>query len=731
MLGLDPSPESSPAEVVSAVDQPALQVLQLDMCFHRLILWQSSAQPAARSSPACRGFLSPGVSTTATDARVSCWVLSALEGNTTPRPAPAGPSEALSSPPHLSLLQWGRRQFVNFDSPRLTATQCVEGMATGLYEELFTAIVSLINRALSTQQLTLASVAVVDTPGLRNPRHAGEEPEVVSAVDQPALQVRAADGVPRGLLWLLDEELVTPGSTENAALERVCQYYSNTVRQCEQPLQCEVSHMLGLDPVRYDLTGWFGLIQNNPSSLNAVTLLQNSTALFSPRSLVPPLCQGLGGFEGSSQRSLQRSGTIRKTFSGGMAAVRRHSAAIAVKLQACVKAQTDAGGLDMRALRAQLQSTQILSALQLYRTGYPEHMLLGDFRCRFQALSPVIVKRYASVFVAHDERKAVEELRQFVNFDSAQAASSVLGSEGDDLHTAVFKHHLRQLLQRATGGSRDRFPATDTENVVVTEVLVVVEVMVVVMLEVLMVVVMGVLVVVMEVLVVVMEVLVVVVMEVLVVVVIEVLVVVVMEVLVVVVMEVLVVVVMEALVVVVIEVLVVVIEVLVVVVMEVLVVVVIEVLVVVVIEVLVVVIEVLVVVVMEVLVVVIEVLVVVVMEVLVVVVMEVLVVLVVVVVVMPARTCQIAFCSAAEMPSVSMATTNLLKATDARCFSSTCGQDDRLLCVSGGLAGPAAAHRAYTLVPRVPTMDTYILFTRAARAGGASHTHSPRRDLGV
>lgn len=30
--------------------------------------------------------------------------------------------------------------------PRLTAAQCVEGMAAGLYEELFTAIVSLINR---------------------------------------------------------------------------------------------------------------------------------------------------------------------------------------------------------------------------------------------------------------------------------------------------------------------------------------------------------------------------------------------------------------------------------------------------------------------------------------------------------------------------------------------------------------------------------------------------------
>lgn len=46
--------------------------------------------------------------------------------------------------------------------------------------------------------------------------------------------------------------------------------------------------------------------------------------------------------------------------------------------------------------------------------------------------------------------------RQFGSFDSAQKASSVLGCEGEELHTAVFKHHLRQLLQRATtGGSRE------------------------------------------------------------------------------------------------------------------------------------------------------------------------------------------------------------------------------------------------------------------------------------
>ncbi|KAM4634781.1 unconventional myosin-XVIIIb [Polymixia lowei] len=404
------------------------------------------------------------------------------------------------------------------DGPRLTATQCVDGMAAGLYEELFTAIVSLINRALSSRQLTLASVMVMDTPGFRNPRHTGEEraaswselchnylqerlldhyhthtfthtlgryaqekvpvqfecpesspAEVVSAIDQPALQVRAADGDPRGLLWVLDEEMVTPGSNENNALERVCQYYSNTVRQCEQPLQCEVNHVMGLDPVRYDLTGWFGLIQNNPSALNAISLLQNSTVgavktLFTTKSSVPPLCRGLGGLEGYSQRSLQRSGIIRKTFTGGMAAVRRHSHCIAVKLQAdtllnlirrarpvflqCVNAKTDSGGFNVPALRVQLHSTQILPALQLYRTGYPEHMPLSDFRCRFQALSPPIIKRYGSVFVTHDERKAVEELLVELDLDKK---SIVLGASRVFMKRGVLRSLEQQRDQLVSG----------------------------------------------------------------------------------------------------------------------------------------------------------------------------------------------------------------------------------------------------------------------------------------
>ncbi|KAM9841620.1 unconventional myosin-XVIIIb [Aulostomus maculatus] len=404
------------------------------------------------------------------------------------------------------------------EGPRLTASQCVDGMAAGLYEELFTTIVSLINRALSSQQLTLASVMVVDTPGLRNPRHAAEErggswselchnylqerlleyhhthtfrhslerysqekvavefecpesspAEVVRALDQPPPQVRAADTDPRGLLWLLDEEMVTPGSSENSALERLCQYYINTVRQCEQPLQCEVNHLMGGDPVRYDLTGWFGLVQNNQSALNAVCLLQNSSiapvkALFSAGISLPPLCQGLGGLEGSSQRSLQRNCIIRKTLSGGMAAIRRHSQCIAVKLQAdalvnlirrarpvflqCVSAKMDNGSFNIPALRVQLHSTQILSVLQLYRTGYPEHMTLSDFRCHFQALSPPIMKRYASMFVSHDEKKAVEELLVELDLDKKSIA---VGASRVFMRRGVLRYLEQQRDQQVTG----------------------------------------------------------------------------------------------------------------------------------------------------------------------------------------------------------------------------------------------------------------------------------------
>uniref|UniRef100_A0A8C6MID4 Myosin motor domain-containing protein n=1 Tax=Nothobranchius furzeri TaxID=105023 RepID=A0A8C6MID4_NOTFU len=375
------------------------------------------------------------------------------------------------------------------EGPRLTAAQCVSGMAAGLYEELFTAIVSLINRALSCEQLALASVTVVDTPGLRNPRHSAEERGASwSELCHNYLQERLLEHYhSHTFTHTLERYAQVPTHTlahrcsESARCTTFHRHQGNThprdavymcvsaVRQCEQPLQCEVNHLMGHDPVRYDLTGWFGLIQNNPSAVNATALLQNSTiaavkSMFTPKISLPPLCRGLGGLEGGSQRALQRNSTIRKTFSGGMAAIRRHSPCIAVKLQAdalinlirrtrpvflqCLSSKADNGSFDVPAVRAQLQSTHILAALQLYRTGYPEHMTLSDFRCHFQALCPPIMKRYASMFVSHDERKAVEELLVELDVDKK---SIILGSSRVFMKRGVLLSLEQQRDQQVTG----------------------------------------------------------------------------------------------------------------------------------------------------------------------------------------------------------------------------------------------------------------------------------------
>ncbi|XP_041084913.1 unconventional myosin-XVIIIb-like isoform X2 [Polyodon spathula] len=440
------------------------------------------------------------------------------------------------------------------ESPKLSGAECVEGMAVGLYEELFTMVVSLINRSVSSKQLSLASIMVVDTPGFLNPRHGNkeragtfeelchnyvherlqafyhegtfstplqryrqenvpvqfEEPEsspakVVSVIDQTSLQVKgpvAGQGdEPRGLLWVLDEEVLTPGSSEAVVLERLCNYYQrqpsddetpSAVRQCEQPLQCEISHQLGRDPVRYDLSGWFSRAKPNLSALNAGQILQESSlpmvrSLFAPRSKVMPVCRSVGGLEGSSQQVMQRTGCVRKTFSSGLASVRRRSPCALVKLQAdalinlikrsrtlylhCLLPRLELDGVDWKGppvlevavMRTQLHTVQLLQAVQLYRTGYPDHMALSDFRHRFQALAPPIMKKYGSVFMRTDERKAVQELLTELDLDKKSFAvglSQVFLKHGVlsslELQREKLVTHILVLLQAASRGHLSR-----------------------------------------------------------------------------------------------------------------------------------------------------------------------------------------------------------------------------------------------------------------------------------
>ncbi|NXG74536.1 MY18B protein, partial [Baryphthengus martii] len=402
--------------------------------------------------------------------------------------------------------------------PKMTGVECVEGMASGLYEELFAAVVSLINRSFSSQHLSMASIAVVDTPGFHNPRHQQSEraatfeelcrnyvqerlqalfyektfvleaeryreenvevsfdlPErsplaTLSVIDLSSSQ-QVLPGSPgadrRGLLGILDQEVLIPGSGDDTAFDRLCSYFSKkgpdqegdgVLRRCEQGLHFEISHRLGTDPVRYNLAGWVSKAKFNLSAQNAIQVLQRSKVaavkeLMSPRSRAPLPCRAVAGLEGRSQAVLHRNACVRKTFASSFAAVKKRSVCAQLKLQAdaltnllrrsqlhfvhCLLPGAGLEGpipppptppdaapqLDVPTLRAQLEGSQLLDALRLHRIGYADRLLLTQFRRRFQVLAPDVMKKHTSAYEGPNESKAIEELFQALDLEKRSVA---------------------------------------------------------------------------------------------------------------------------------------------------------------------------------------------------------------------------------------------------------------------------------------------------------------------
>ncbi|XP_063029021.1 unconventional myosin-XVIIIb [Melospiza melodia melodia] len=402
---------------------------------------------------------------------------------------------------------------------KMTGVECVEGMASGLYEELFAAVVSLINRSFSSQHLSMGSISIVDTPGFQSPRQQRREraatfeelchnyvqerlqglfyektflreieryreenvevsfdlPErsplaTLSIIDlscsQPQVLKGSTGDACRGLLWILDEEVLVPGSGDGTAFERLCSYFATKashqdgeghLRRCEQMLHFEICHQLGTAPVRYDLTGWVSKAKFNLSAQNAIQVLQNSMVsavreLVRARAEAPLCCPALAGLEGRSQANLHRNACLRKTFSSSLAAVRKRSVCAQIKLQAdaltnllrrsqlhfvhCLlpgvggegpvprpPAPPDAAPqLDVVALRTQLEGTQLLDALRLHRVGYSDRLLLTQFRRRFQVLAPEVMKKHNSAYEVPDESKAIEELFQALDLEKKSVA---------------------------------------------------------------------------------------------------------------------------------------------------------------------------------------------------------------------------------------------------------------------------------------------------------------------
>ncbi|NWU07168.1 MY18A protein, partial [Cephalopterus ornatus] len=416
--------------------------------------------------------------------------------------------------------------------PKLTALECLEGMASGLYSELFTLLISLLNRALKSSQHSVCSVTVVDTPGAQNPELAGQsrgatfeelchnyaqerlqllfhqrtfarelerykeenieltladaEPGSsgsVAAVDQSSHQalVRslARTDEARGLLWLLEEEALQPGGNEDTLLERLFSYYGpqeggkkghNPLLPSDKPRHFLLGHSSGTNWVEYDATGWLNYVKHNPASQNASVLLQESqkkviSSLFAGRGGSALVLSGsVAGLEGGSQLALRRATSMRKTFTTGMAAVKKKSLCIQIKLQVdalidsikksklhfvhCFLPKAVGGGgdpqalpcrrvsgselelpaehceaglmqLDVPLLRAQLRGSRLLDALRMYRQGYPDHMVFAEFRRRFDVLAPHLTKKHGRNYIVVDEKRAVEELLESLDLEKS------------------------------------------------------------------------------------------------------------------------------------------------------------------------------------------------------------------------------------------------------------------------------------------------------------------------
>ncbi|CAG02999.1 unnamed protein product [Tetraodon nigroviridis] len=190
---------------------------------------------------------------------------------------------------------------------KAAALECLEAFASALYSEIFTVLISLINRYDQCERMR-----------------------------------------PGGLLWLMEEEGLQPGGSEETLLRRLFSYYGPAEDQSkgqtfllksEKANHFLLGHSYGTDWVEYNVSGWLNYARLNPASSNATSLLLDSqkkiiSSLFMSRAGGTNALSGsIAGLEGISQLSLRRATSMRKTFSTGMAAVRKKSLCIQIKLQ--------------------------------------------------------------------------------------------------------------------------------------------------------------------------------------------------------------------------------------------------------------------------------------------------------------------------------------------------------------------------------------------------------------
>ncbi|CAG0908533.1 unnamed protein product, partial [Darwinula stevensoni] len=143
----------------------------------------------------------------------------------------------------------------------------------------------------------------------------------------------------KGILWLLDDQAIYPGASEDSFLRKVASGFSSRdwkplvqARIEGESKELTLNHLQGTSPIRYDVHGWLKAVRDNPTSRVAPTLLLESSKeemreVFTAcsRSAVPSTISGsIVGVDGGLH--VRRASSIRRGFaSTSSSSLRRKS----------------------------------------------------------------------------------------------------------------------------------------------------------------------------------------------------------------------------------------------------------------------------------------------------------------------------------------------------------------------------------------------------------------------
>lgn len=277
------------------------------------------------------------------------------------------------------------------------AWDSLEALAVGLYSEAMAATIALINKSICTSLPTVASILLIDSPGFQNPASCGyqhgasisdlrfnylqerlqllfhhtalvapqnrysqelveinmdgiqdiDPNQLVSIIDKAPhnhvvrgsqRDLREQDR--RGLLWLLDEESMYPGSNDDSFIERLFSHYGDRehqylLRRAPIGKQFILQHFQGTNPVLYSVDGWLKLSREHAVIKLASTLLQDSSKNEINRLFNGTLTRGVNfiGYSSDniadSSASLRRVSSIKRSFA--TAGVKRNSIMLQLK----------------------------------------------------------------------------------------------------------------------------------------------------------------------------------------------------------------------------------------------------------------------------------------------------------------------------------------------------------------------------------------------------------------